>query len=213
MTSDNLSEAVDAYVKSIPAFYLSLDMNQHHTTYSDHELLHAAFCSQYPQFDGKILSLFGCRQVYPNRIFRDPVDECPDAIFNHVVCLCPGDYVVDFIYRHLDTHSEQPYHIQTLDDLKKNWFFIAPTRELFECFMFIDSSLLQETKAWYAKAYPDSSEEKWLAHLAKQQRQARECYQIVSTAFKNGVIFLPGTVEDNPHLKHLVEDWPKLFTI
>jgi hypothetical protein len=227
---DQLRNALDVFVKRHPELS-DLDNVQ---SYTDYEKIFITFCSEFPQFDGRLLCLFGHRPIYPNRFIpridstgtdwvsillrdkslRDEIDELMlrDAHVEHVVWLFPGDHVVDVMYRLLDVFSEQVYNIQTLEELKQKWLLITPTRELYERFTHVDSALLQGTRAWYNKAYKETAtEEGWLLHQAEQRRMARACYDSVATAFLDGTIWLPGTVDDNPHLKCLIEEWPKLL--
>jgi hypothetical protein len=222
-----LDYAADTFVKANPDFYLSSDIDQPPyagtPTLLDYkkgypyllshvilDRLYLKFCSKYPYFDGKVLSLLGCRPVYPNRIYNDPVDECPDILISHLVCLDEEfNYVVDLAYRHLDQTSEKLYHIQHFEELKQQWCFIASTRELFESFTRIGHCLSQATNliGTTGARYVEASRH----FLAEDRRTARACYDIVAAAYKEGTILLPGTVEDNPYLKLLTEEWPKLF--
>jgi len=170
----------------------------------------ADFCVVFPELQASCLHLLGHRQDYPNRSIQNPNYEHPDPNLYHVVCLLPGDQVIDLTYRQLDKQSPQFYHYQTLDAIRQNWFFISPTWDGIDNFLTVRVSLQQGEKAWYHRACGGNyTEEAWLAHVAEQQRDARQYYVIVKNDLAAGTIHLPGTIEDNPHLQKITEEWPK----
>lgn len=183
-------------------------------SYRDYKKHIDVFISRYPEFEGKLLVLYGQRTFLKNRAAFFDECECPNPnnTMKNFCILTRDDLVVYLNAKIFDIERLNFFEILTLESISNEWFVMADNIGSIEHLDQLENELLYMTREWHLKAYPGISEEDVFDAIDRARFDGIRSYSQVCKDVNNQCIIFNGTKENNPYIKKMYGLYKEKFS-